>query len=350
MNTRQEIIEFIDSNAVSGALLVTGKWGCGKTYLIGTIADEINAGDSFILITVSLFGVESIDALSHSIKEKVFFSQIMSRNATNIQRKAIAIKEKFIHFSAIFKEYSNIAKGINTALSINLYDFIKIEKELPCFQNNKVKNKKLVLVFDDLERSRIDLVNLLGAINHYTEDCGIKTIIIADEEKIAPEKYSEFKEKLISRTVKVVTPFESIIDSMISNYEETQAGYYNFLKRNASTIKQVFIESKSENLRSLKSILVDFERVFSAWNNTEVSKENLPYVFYIFAAMTFGVKNGSYKEGEYGYLFVDTDIKKTFANWQGAHLLISLRNWVVDGIWSEHDFQDELREKYKAAQ
>ena len=108
----------------------------------------------------------------------------MSRNATNIQRKAIAIKEKFIHFSAIFKEYSNIAKGINTALSINLYDFIKIEKELPCFQNNKVKNKKLVLVFDDLERSRIDLVNLLGAINHYTEDCGIKTIIIADEEKI----------------------------------------------------------------------------------------------------------------------------------------------------------------------
>ena len=347
MDTRQEIVGFISSKATTGALLVTGKWGCGKTHLIKDIAKEINAGDSCLLLIVSLFGVESVGAIDRIIKEKIFYAQTMGRNAATIQKKTAAIKERIAPIVSALKEHSAIARGIDTALSVNLYDFVRVEKEVSCVQNDEIKKKKLVLVFDDLERARVDLVCLLGAVNAYTESAGIKTILIADEDKINSKEYSEFKEKLIVRTIKLAPAFEDIVDSIIKNYEETQCGYQNFLKRNAPTIQQVFAESGSQNLRSLKAYLVDFERVFAAWNNTGISKENLTPVFYLFGAMTFGVKNGSYKEGPYGYLLSDTEMKKTFTSWQGTHMLVSLRNWAVDGIWSESDFRDEVKEKYR---
>ena len=42
MNVRSEIENYISTNETNGALLITGKWGCGKTYLLKNIAREIN--------------------------------------------------------------------------------------------------------------------------------------------------------------------------------------------------------------------------------------------------------------------------------------------------------------------
>lgn len=42
VNIVQEIENFLKQNENSGALLVTGKWGCGKTYLLNKIAEENN--------------------------------------------------------------------------------------------------------------------------------------------------------------------------------------------------------------------------------------------------------------------------------------------------------------------
>ena len=42
--------------------------------------------------------------------------------------------------------------------------------------------KKVVLVFDDMERSRIDRSELLGCINEYCENKHFNTILIADSE------------------------------------------------------------------------------------------------------------------------------------------------------------------------
>ena len=42
MDARKEIMEFISRKEKNGALLLTGKWGCGKTYLIRQIGDELN--------------------------------------------------------------------------------------------------------------------------------------------------------------------------------------------------------------------------------------------------------------------------------------------------------------------
>lgn len=50
--------------------------------------------------------------------------------------------------------------------------------------------RKFVLVFDDLERCKINMIDLLGAINEYCENRNIKTIILADESKILSNEAS----------------------------------------------------------------------------------------------------------------------------------------------------------------
>lgn len=69
-------------------------------------------------------------------------------------------------------------------------------------------SKKLVLVFDDLERSKQDKATFLGAINDYCENRNIKTIIIADEDHISEDEYKEFKEKVISHTLLILKVHE----------------------------------------------------------------------------------------------------------------------------------------------
>ena len=108
------------------------------------------------------------------------------------------------------------------------------------------------------------MVDLLGAINEYSENKQIKTIIVADEERISNENYGEFKEKVISRTIKLSSDFDVIIDAIVSEYKETANGYAVFLKENLCMLLQVFHESGQGNLRTFKSFILDFERVYSA--------------------------------------------------------------------------------------
>lgn len=56
----------------TGALLITGKWECGKTHLITNLAKELDANK--YLVVVSLFGVKSVELIPNIIKQKIIFS------------------------------------------------------------------------------------------------------------------------------------------------------------------------------------------------------------------------------------------------------------------------------------
>lgn len=47
-----------------------------------------------------------------------------------------------------------------------------------------IEEKHVVLVFDDLERCCLDIVDVLGAINDYCENQKFHTIIVANQDKM----------------------------------------------------------------------------------------------------------------------------------------------------------------------
>ena len=96
-------------------------------------------------------------------------------------------------------------------------------------------SKTLVLVFDDFERSKQDKTILLGTINNYCENKKIKTILIADENHIDEEAYKEFKEKVISHTIKIAANYSEIIQCIVRDYKETVVGYCTFLEKHQDT-------------------------------------------------------------------------------------------------------------------
>lgn len=342
MDIKQELMTYISCKEANGALLVTGKWGCGKTYTIRQVAEELNRGDNFHVVVISLFGIETILELNKKVKEHVF-------NATSDSLKII--KQFTSYFKSAtdkIKEYSKIAKGVNTVLSIDLYDFLAVENEISCYQNGSMVKKKVVLIFDDFERSTIGRIELLGAINDYNENKSIKTVLVADETRIKEAEYREFKEKLISRTVKLTSNYKSIIASIIGTYKETKLGYKEFLTQHINYTTQVFLESQAENIRTFKSYIIDFERVYDAWKNSDVPIDNMGNVLYAFGAILFEHKANNYeKTPDDKYIFNYKNLSEKYTQ-LGSNLycLNTLERWITNGEWDEKDFKNEIDSKF----
>ena len=401
MNTVDEIRAFISQKENNGALLLTGKWGCGKTFLVNQVINKLNQGNDFIAVSISLFGIDSIELLHNEIKNKVFFS----RGFEETQKKSKNIFSRIRNFSVnatdILGECFSIAKSINKALTIRWQDYFNVGQYICCYRKNTkttdhtinkkccnkkekiVIKKRLVLFFDDFERSKLDRIELMGVINEYSENRKVKVIIIADEEKIARKKtdenniksnrendnvndnvndndndtsiinyenyfnYSEFKEKLISRTLKIEPDYTAVIDSIINSYEETVIGYKDFLIVNKDIIYQLYIESDSDNFRSVKSFIIDYERLHEAWQNSNVSSENEPNMFYNFGAITFGVKMGIYKKEEYGVLSSASKLMKIFRKWNSIYNLKACQDWFLNNVWNKENFISEINQTFK---
>lgn len=185
MKTIEEIENYIEEQDQNGALLVTGKWGSGKTYLIRQIEKKLNQEPKYLMAVVSLFGIEDTNTLSKKVKEAVAYAQTFNKaeksgkghiaKGVNIAKQ---LSEKAAAFGELFDfgKIKKIAKSANMLLSIDIHDFLPIEKEVYCIvagEEQPVK-KKLVLVFDDFERCKIGVIDLLGIINTYVEDKRIK--------------------------------------------------------------------------------------------------------------------------------------------------------------------------------
>lgn len=379
MKTIEEIKNYIEEQEQNGALLVTGKWGSGKTYLMRQIERELNQGPQYLMAVVSLFGIEDTNTLTKKVKEAVVYAQTFNKaeksgkghiaKGVNIAKQ---LSEKAAAFGELFDfgKIKKIAKSANMLLSIDIHDFLPIEKEVYCIvagEEQPVK-KKLVLVFDDFERCKIGVIDLLGIINTYVEDKRIKTIVIASEDNIEDEEnYKTFKEKVVERTVKLDVEYRRIQQEMIEDYKTETSEYKEFLKKESPKLFQVFEESGSRNLRTFKSCLIDFERVYGLWHSLKLPTDGMGEALYVFVAYLFEVKGGNYKKmdeyDEYHFNFLEEkaeDKKRNPPRWQttqdgenskykrynAQYRIQPLIRWMIEGEWNEQRIKAALNQRF----
>jgi len=223
------------------AVLLKGKWGSGKTHFINEYKkhlDEISQK----CIYVSLYGVTSYDEIETKLLK--------------------AIHPKLYNDKTIFA--GKILKGLlKGTLKLDLNDDGKTDGsasvQIPNFKPEDLLNTKdRILIFDDVERCSIDIVNLLGYINYFVEHQSYKVILIANEIELEKtEKYKEIKEKLIGKTFEFKTDVEQAYDSFIKELNDE-----NILTKHKDVIIDVFEKSECKNLRLLRQGLFDFKRVY----------------------------------------------------------------------------------------
>ena len=356
MDIRSEILDFINRNETTGALLLTGQWGSGKSYLVKSIAKELNAGKKYAVAVISLFGLDSVSAINKRVKEAYtdFLLGTYGKTAKKVSKALTTIAKDGMSVASAATSgmpgLSAASQGLSAVMSYDLFGFIDVKNAI----SKGDKERRFVLVFDDFERSSIAKKDLLGAINEFVENKNIKVIIIADQEKIKGEEYKEYKEKLISRTIRMSSDYNQLIDCIIDEYAETATGYKQFLKDSNMLLKQVFVESKSDNLRTLKTILADYERIYEAWIGTDVPTDNMKWALYTFASEVFisnapKHENADRSSTNTSHFFEGYDEQFEYKGKNGSSLS-SFSRWINDGRWEKDTFIKEIKDRYSGVE
>jgi hypothetical protein len=267
--SNQHISQFLDyyinlSNP-QYAVLLKGKWGSGKTHFINEYKDKLEKSTQRY-IYVSLYGVTNYDEIETKF--------LQSSNPEMFNEKTIfagKLANAFIN--------ENIKKSLG-----------QIKKSL-----SSLNAKGNILIFDDLERCSINIIDLLGYINNFVEHQSYKVILIANEEELEKtDKYTLIKEKLIGKTFEFNADADLAYDSFLNDELKNTEVKKNILEKEKSNILELFQKSQSNNLRVLRQTLLDFERFYDEVLIIHLKKEELiKDVLYWFFLFSFEMRQGN---------------------------------------------------------
>lgn len=197
------------AHAPGFAVLVSGRWGVGKTHLLKDFLKVTFEDDVTNHVYVSLHGLSSIEEIDDALFEAAF--PVMTGTAAKIAARIAKASLKFL----------KVEPG-----DWNIKEFL-----------NKFRAK--VYVFDDLERCEAPINKVLGYINQFVEHGGAKVIILANEQEIgADEDYARRREKLIGKTLQVRSVFDEAFKHFVSNIDH--AGARGFIEAAASDIATIY--------------------------------------------------------------------------------------------------------------
>ena len=263
----QHINEFLDYylnlNEPQYAVLLSGKWGSGKTFFINQVTEKYQ--NSKNIVKVSLFGLKSKEDIHKKVLLKLF--NIDDTHDVSVTAKLVG---------QVLKKFT----GINLS-------------DMPMGWALKQEgNQNAIFIFDDLERAGIELLELHGYINELTETHKQKVILLADEDKLnEDEKYILFKEKTIGKTFGIEQDFETAFKAFTDELKNAK----EILSSNQSIIKAVFDTANYQNLRSLRQTILDFDHLLEKFEQKfKDHSELMSEIIQIFFAFSIEIKNGKF--------------------------------------------------------
>lgn len=242
----------------TGALLLTGDWGSGKTYHIKKyIFPLIEKTTDFSPIIVSLYG----ETEKNNIAQKVLFAYFDSKG-----------KNVNLGTGTIAKNVKNLSEAIPY-----IKKFVDVEKLILGTGENVfrlIPHDKLLICFDDIERmsDKINVDDFLGIINDLVENKGCKVLLIANAEGSKIKNEMTFKEKTIEKTIHFIPNLSEIFDSIVGEYSDSNFKTY-LLKSKEFFILTLTAETEDaelnkelkksfSNIRTLKFALEHFKVAF----------------------------------------------------------------------------------------
>lgn len=247
--------DYLSDSNTDYAIMISGKWGCGKTHFAKEKLNEYISKESvpesqkkkeencknYEFVYVSLYGISSVediqDAMFFETNPKYKWAKILAGKALPMILDSVPYVNK-LNLPSLFKKQD-------------------IQEKICSNYNNKV------FVFDDLERINDDKINIktaLGYLNNLSEHNHYKVIIIANDEKL-DANYLEFKEKTVRFSYNFAPNLSEIIDTILEKYKDKN-DYYHFLKKQKDLIITIFNASSCSNIRTLIFITDVYLKIF----------------------------------------------------------------------------------------
>ena len=270
------------------AVLLTGKWGCGKSYFMDRWLEkynqpnEIGNEEDIVLkpFMVSLYGKTDISQITEDIDRLVnpfVYSKLykFGKNAFKLLGK-VALRTDL--------DFNN--DGSNDATITGSLDSLKVFQS----DDKNIKGVKF-LIFDDLERCQVEMKQLLGYINYFVEKCNCHVVIIGDETHATDsgkKQLAEFKEKTVGRQFEIEPEIEFALDEFLTK----DIPSVDWLTDKKGTLIKVFLASQTKNLRILRQAVYDFKMVLLSLNGelVENDKTFLEGFMITYFATCYGLK------------------------------------------------------------
>lgn len=250
----EDIIRFLDEYKDDPdpqyAVLLDGKWGCGKTFFIKSWLDTFQTEneDELTPMYVSLFGVQTVKQINDTINGLLF--PFMNSKVYKIGKTITKmVASAALRFNV---DYDGDKKNDGTV------DF-KLDPLMDLLNDKKEELKgRRILIFDDLERANIGVKELYGYINRFVEHNRFKVIVVCNSTEITDkEAFNRFREKIIGRTFEIHSDIDAAINSFAN---EIPTSY--FVQQHISEVKEAFKSTGYSNLRVLRQCIRDFNQIF----------------------------------------------------------------------------------------
>lgn len=189
----------------TGALMVSGEWGCGKTYHIEKVVMPELQKKGWNPTKVSLFGIESVNEIPLRIAANYKRPESDKCKGAEKENKILLC----LYYWVKEKAGKVVAKVTQFASSISwLESFVDVKTLVSTNSGllyKLIPPEKTVIILDDIERviDTIDIHTLLGAINELVEQRGYKVVVIANNSYMQQKGEAKlvFKEKVIEKTL-----------------------------------------------------------------------------------------------------------------------------------------------------
>lgn len=271
------------------ALCVTGEWGSGKTYLLKRRMAELESSGRPVAY-VSLNGVSNTKQIDDALLDQ-FFPVLRSKKLKVASRLFTGVVKGVVKvdLEKVFNTDSNAVDGsadISTP-STKLEEFLS-------------KTNDSILFFDDIERSKLSIEEVLGYINYFVEHTGQKVLLGCADSQIADKSaYLEKKEKVIGISLPVKANAQQALNGFLDELPHISK---KLLNDNCQIILKIFKEAGYNNLRVLRQSCLRFDTIIK--NFTQQHTENDAFVsdlignYFPLALEIYGGK------------FLDDDLKK----------------------------------------
>ncbi len=308
----------------SGALMITGAWGSGKTYYVSNILEDKLKSESKFPIKISLFGLSNLDDLEKRIT-KIFLQEYSEDNLIPTDAKNKKVLDK------IAKIFSSIKLSKGTQKTQSLADmvpligqYIDVSRIIDAYIAlclTRLPKDKIVLILDDLERSvkTIRPHLLLGIINDLVEVKKYKVILIANDSYFnkGSRSYLDFKEKVIERTLLFPPDIINIYKALIHQHEldferlMSKSEFIAIIDPNANVnMQDLDIQENLSNIRILKFAINNYAMIVKALKdaaNANLDNSDLQEYLLSLWALTVGLSI-EYKRNRITYLNRDVFI------------------------------------------
>lgn len=300
------IEHYIQEKEISQAILITGNWGCGKTYYWENILSSKIKKHDLIPIYISLNGLKNKKEILNKLSLEVI--QSYSKGIINSKTLKATTSVLEIGLNALSGGILNFKK---LKLNISLSDFLSMQK-----LNN------LVFCFDDLERYAGKLSDVLGIINDFTEHKYIKVILLANEDKLSNKgtnKFLEIKEKTFAKTLYFKTDKQAILRNIINDKYKNDTELKNFLLSEIPLIAETMEQNGNCNYRVVISLLDDFEYIIKQKiKDIEALSIAKPHLLKFILALGFEIQISAVKKEKIDTLTNDSILMTSLTKGYGA--------------------------------